>query len=105
MIENPRHPHYCKITRVTGEDSFSDGTEIVIYEGACRKYHRGVGKTSSVSAGTRMSFVLSIPGIVAVQEGDHIEVSDRSGTTYNGTVVDPYICNLGTTVYWESGGR
>lgn len=37
-VNNPRFPHTCKVYRISGETSFDEGNETVLYVGRCHKY-------------------------------------------------------------------
>ena len=63
-VNNPRHPHKCTVYRIIGEDSFSDGEKVILYEGICRKE----GSTNLLTFKTdnviKSDYLLSLPGIV-----------------------------------------
>lgn len=100
--DNPRHPHWCRIYRVTGADSFSDGEETVLYEGACRKEGSTTLRTFRTDNVIKSDYMLSVPGIVGgILTGDLLDVTDRQGTFLACPVTDSYAGNLGTTVYFN----
>lgn len=99
-VLNPRFPHTCRIYRMEGETSFDDGTEIVLYEGECRKYINN--KISSSNKVVEGSYALSLPGTIdEIVSGDLIDVTDRSGSYSGCMVTECYAGNLGTTVYFD----
>ena len=107
-VNNPRHPHKCTVYRIIGEDSFSDGKKMILYEGICRKEGSTnlrtfrwppTFKTNNV---IKSDYLLSLPGIVeGILAGDLIDVTDRQGTFTQCMVTDSYAGNLGTTVYFN----
>lgn len=102
MPDNPRHPHTCKIYRMEGETSFKDGTEKILYEGACRKYGNTSIRTLSSKNVVKGDYALSVPGTVSgIRAGDLIDVKDRQGAFSRCLVTDSYAGNLGTTVYFN----
>ena len=101
-IENPRHPHTCKIYRMEGETAFEDGVETVLYEGACRKYGNSSLRTFKTDNVVKADYALSVPGTVeGIQAGDLIDVTDKSGSYGRCMVTEVYAGNLGTTVYFN----
>lgn len=107
-IDNPRFPHWCRITRPTDNDDpmLDESEECVVYEGECRSFddhttnHRGEVITSARK--------LSLP--VRQQqwgekwamplEGDSVCVCKGSHKEY-GIVKDKMPGNLGTHILWE----
>lgn len=101
-IHNPRFPHRCKIYRMIGETSFSDGTEEVLYEGECRKYSNTSLRTSHTENVIKSDYAISLPGIIeGIKTGYLIDVTDRVGDFNECVVSDCYPGNLGTTVYFN----
>ena len=93
---NQRHPHKCTVYRIIGEDSFSDGEKVILYEGST---NLRTFKTDNV---IKSDYLLSLPGIVeGILAGDLIDVTDRQGTFTQCMVTDSYAGNLGTTVYFN----
>lgn len=102
MTDNPRHPHTCKIYRMTGETSFHDGEEKILYEGKCRKYGNSSIRTFQTKNVVKGDYALSVPGIIeGILSGDLIDVTDRQGSFFRCIVTDCYATNLGTTVYFN----
>lgn len=97
---NPRFPHTCKIYRMTEPTPFSPGTEVVVYEGECRKYTN----TSKFNEVIISKYGLSIPGTLPVKVGDLLTVTDFTGE-FRGSVVEINAGNLGTTVFFNATGQ
>ena len=87
-VNNPRHPHKCTVYRIIGEDSFSDGEKVILYEGICRKEGSTNLRTFKTDNVIKSDYLLSLPGIV-------------EGTFTQCMVTDSYAGNLGTTVYFN----
>ena len=101
-VNNPRHPHKCTVYRIIGEDSFSDGEKVILYEGICRKEGSTKLRTFKTANVIKSDYLLSLPGIVeGILAGDLIDVTDRQGTFTQCMVTDSYAGNLGTTVYFN----
>ena len=101
-VSNPRFPHHCRIYRMEGEDSWSGGTEKVLYDGECRKYGNDSLRTFKTGGVMYGDYAISVPGTVeGIRSGDLIDVEDRSVSWTRVTVTDCYSGNLGTTVYFN----
>ncbi len=83
---NPQFPHQCRIYRQVGATSFSEGEEVEIYSGVCRKsastnirtFNTGDNKTGKVDIA---DYRVSMPGIIkGIQKGDLVDVTDLIGT-------------------------
>lgn len=107
-VYNPRHPHTCKVFRMTEETEFSSGTAVVLYEGPCRKYTTRSSRTSTAMMTSQ--YTLSIPAIVKALAGDRIEVDDYIGH-FEGVVTEVTCNNVGlqdrgnwggTDIYWNT---
>lgn len=97
-VSNPRWPHTCKIYRIVGESSFSDGEIEVLYEGECRKYNNTSIRTfTGTSSVVTSDYALSLPGQVGGIDGALCDVTDLNGTLLHVTITDSYPSNLGTT--------
>jgi hypothetical protein len=81
-LTNPRFPHICKIYRMIGADSFSDGEVKVIYYGVCKKsmatnirnFNSGSDAYGKVDSG---DVRISMPGLVTgIHKGDFVKVVD-----------------------------
>ena len=101
VINNPRHPHRCKVYRMADEDEFSAGAGVLLYEGICRKYTTRSGRTSTVTASSQ--YTLSIPAIVQALAGDYVEVDDEIGH-FEGIVSEVNCNNIGAESNGYSGG-
>lgn len=102
-ISNPRWPHSCRIYRIKGESSFSDGEIEILYEGKCRKYNNTsirtfTGKDSVITT----DYGLSLPGQVCGIIGALCDVTDFNGTLTRVTITDCYPTNLGTTAQFNA---
>lgn len=107
--DNPRFPHYCKITRVVdNEDPMEDEQqEVVIYEGKCRSFTT----TTTSDKGEIISSYrkLALPQVQSEwtddtipQEGDRVYV-EKFGFKEYGFVIDRIPGNLGTHILWKYG--
>jgi hypothetical protein len=101
-VYNPRHPHTCVIFRVVGEDEFSGGTKVVLYEGACRKFNTRNARTSERALMSQ--YTLSIPAIVQARAGDRVEVTDYVGK-FEGGITEVGAGNWGTNIYFNDSKR
>lgn len=102
MINNPRHPHVCRIYRMAGVTNFSKGTEKVLYEGVCRKGGSTNLRTFKTNDVVKSDYSLSLPGTVeGIHSGDLVDVTDRQGVYKRCEVTDAYAGNLGTTVFFN----
>lgn len=101
-INNPRFPHSGIVYRMVGEDSFTDGERLVLYEGKCRKYVTKGMRTGNST--TSSQYTLAIPGTVQARIGDRVEVDDRTGH-FEGTVTEVNAGNFGTDIYWNHDNR
>ena len=104
-INNPRFPHTCRVFRLTGVSSVTEGSELtVLYEGICRKYKNyfdDILRVGNMDANTTTD-CLSIPAVFSILVGDHIEGTDKTGT-FEGRVSDWDVSNLGgMTIYFKS---
>lgn len=89
-MNNPRFPHFCRIVRITGATSFSDGTEELIYEGPCRRessdnirtFRTGSTTFGQVNYGDHR---VSMPGMQGIRRGDvatvHVGAEEDRGVT------------------------
>lgn len=108
MRDNPRYKHYCKIVRRTGETSFSDGEESLVYEGVCRRESSDnirTFNTGSTSIGqvNHTDYRVSIPGKVPTRDGDLITVFYDLGNDVEAKVLNPDFSPLGdaTELYYN----
>jgi len=103
-MENPRFPHTIRITRVDTTvpyDPFNPTTPttIEVYYGEGRNYKNN--KTGAVNGVIQSDYAVSIPFTeIDIMTGDTITVTERT-RTLTGMVDDPYLGNLGLTVYWN----
>lgn len=110
--DNPRFPHYCKITRAEAHDPLKDEDEendVVIYEGECRAYDKNTttdkGDVITSYRGLALPVDRSGWGSMGVvpKEGDSIVV-DRGGYKEYGRVIDKNPANFrGTHLVWKYG--
>ena len=101
-INNPRFPHTCKVYRMEGETSFSDGSEVLLYQGECRKESSTSLRTFKTDNVVKGDYALYVPGTVTgILAGDLIDVTDRNGTYKRCMVTECYAGNLGTTVFFN----
>lgn len=112
MYSNKRFPHSCKVFRSSaGGDAFEKDTFEELYSGECRNYitTKSIGDSKVKSS----QYTLAIPAYrksengtmeriyVKSFAGDKVECLDERGKVLEGTVVDCYMGNLGTNVYWN----
>ena len=121
-MENPRFPHTIRITRVISvsatepteevpydpfnpppsdppEEGDATTTTIEVYYGEGRNYKNN--KTGAVNGVIQSDYAVSIPFTeIDIMTGDSITVTERT-RTLTGLVDDPYLGNLGLTVYWN----
>ena len=73
-VNNPRFPHTCKVYRISGETSFDEGNETVLYVGKCNKYGRTSPRTSTKDNVIKVDYAVDIPGLVkGVVSGDIVD--------------------------------
>lgn len=107
-LDNPRFPHYCKITRpMQSDDPMVDtAEECLVYEGPCRSFdNHTTNQSGDVLNSVRK---LSLPVLQQdwgkewpiPLEGDSIKVCKGSHCEY-GVVKDKMPGNLGTHLLWE----
>lgn len=107
-LDNPRFPHWCRITRPNDDgDPMTDTSEgTVVYEGVCRSFdfHTTSVKGDVISTARKLSLpVLQQEwgcGRPIPLEGDTVEVCKGSHREY-GIVKDKMPGNLGTHILWE----
>lgn len=85
---------------MTEPTPFDEGTEVIVYEGMCRKYTN----TSKFNEVLISKYGLSIPNTLPIKVGDLLTVTDFTGT-FSGSVIEVNAGNLGTTVYFNSIGQ
>lgn len=101
-VNNIRHPHVCKVYRMTEATNFSKGKMEVLYEGPCRKEGSTNLRTFKANNVLKSDYLVSIPGVVGgILPGDYIDVTDRQGTFTKCLITDSYAGNLGTNVYFN----
>ncbi|MCC8038359.1 MAG: hypothetical protein LIP09_14255 [Bacteroidales bacterium] len=101
-VENPRHPHDCKITRRHWQGQFEQGVEEIVYEGKCRVYGNRSIRVFTYQGVEKADMAISLPlGHKFLQRGDIIEAWDKDGKTllYPTAIVDATQNNLGTTAF------
>lgn len=104
-IDNPRYPHWCKITRGVNEDNFSDydSEEQLIYEGECHSFTDTTILGNTVKEEKRK---VSIPinqfewEDFIPQVNDYVEVKIGKLMTEGGIVRDVVPDNYRTMVYY-----
>lgn len=104
MVNNPRFPHWCKIYKLEGCDAWSDGEEVVIYEGECRKWNndslRNFYKETSAGRVSDADYCVSVPPTKEpIKLGYLIDVEDKIGKIERVAILDVYMGNLGTNIY------
>ena len=104
MIQNPRFPHKVIITR-TGErkNPFDEAKEQLIYDGKCRNYISN--KPSNAGVVSQSDYTISAPIIeTEIKKGDKVVVTEKV-RTIEGRVVDSYVGNIGSNIYWNKDGN
>ncbi len=101
-VNNPSFPHTCKIYRMEGETSFSDGIETVLYEGECLKYGSSNLRTFKTDNVLKGDYAVDVPGLIlGVNKGDFIDFTDYSGTFTRNVISDPSPSEMGSTFYFN----
>lgn len=127
-IENPRWPHICKLCRYEGVSAFSEGEEVILYEGKCRKYSNDSIRSffTNTSAGKILNadYATSVPingegylinedgsrALVNGKEvhydfqlhaGEELSFVDRQQERKELYITDVYAGNLGMTIYFN----
>lgn len=101
-VKNPGFPHWCRVYRVTGETSFSDGETEELYAGPCLKYGSSNLRTFKTGNVIRGDYAADIPGLVRGIDGScMIDVKDYNGEYERVTVSDCQASEMGTTVYFN----
>lgn len=101
VVYNPRFPHTVRVYRVIGENEFTDGEELVLYEGRCRNYTTRSSRTSMQTITSQ--YTLSIPSLVMAKAGDRVAVDDYTGH-YLGVITEATTNNIGDVTDTEFGG-
>ncbi len=101
-VNNPRFPHTCKVYRISGETSFDEGSETVLYEGECNKYSSSSLRTFTEDNVIKVDYAVDIPGLVkGVVTGDIVDFADF-GEPFKGCIItDCYPTTMGTTLYFN----
>lgn len=107
-----RFPHTCSICTVGEPTPFSDGEEITVWEGVCRKelMSSGEGRDSVIKADYRLQLgkvengkeVGAIVG--GILPGMSVTLTDLQGT-HELAVKDAYAGQLGTSVFCDKANN
>ena len=101
-VNNPRFPHTCKVYRISGETSFDEGNETVLYVGECNKYGSTSLRTFTKSNVIKSDYAIDIPGLVkGIIAGDLVDVTDYGESFESCVVTDCYPTEMGTTLYFN----
>lgn len=101
-VNNPRFPHTCKVYRISGETSFDEGNETVLYVGRCHKYGSTSLRTFTKSNVIKSDYAIDIPGLEkGIIAGDLVDVTDYGGSFESCVVTDCYPTEMGTTLYFN----
>lgn len=101
-VYNPRFPHTCRVYRIEGETSFSDGEETVLYEGECNRYGATSLRTFRTDNVIKGDYAIDIPCLVCgIDTGCYVDVTDYIGTFTKCVVTDCYPNNMGTTLQFN----
>lgn len=101
-VNNPRFPHTCKVYRISGETSFDEGKETVLYVGRCHKYGSTSLRTFTKSNVIKSDYAIDIPGLAkGIIAGDLVDVTDYGGSFESCVVTDCYPTEMGTTLYFN----
>lgn len=101
-VNNPRFPHTCKVYRISGETSFDEGNETVLYVGRCHKYESTSLRTFTKSNVIKSDYAIDIPGLEkGIIAGDLVDVTDYGGSFESCVVTDCYPTEMGTTLYFN----
>ena len=107
-----RFPHTCRICTVGEPTPFSDGEEIVVWEGVCRKelMSSGTGHDYVIKADYRVQLGKVENGkevgaiVEGILAGMVVTVTDLQGT-HELTVKDAYAGQLGTSVFCDKANN
>lgn len=101
MVNNPRYPHTCTIYRVISESQFDKGKREILYEGVCRKERTYIRNPYRENV-PRGDYRVSLPGFLeGILPGDMIDVKDRVGQWDDNTIVESYVSNFGSEVFFN----
>ena len=101
-VNNQRFPHTCKVYRISGETSFDEGNETVLYVGRCHKYGSTSLRTFTKSNVIKSDYAIDIPGLAkGIIAGDLVDVTDYGGSFESCVVADCYPTEMGTTLYFN----
>ena len=101
-VNNPRFPHTFKVYRISGETSFDEGNETVLYVGRCHKYGSTSLRTFTKSNVIKSDYAIDIPGLAkGIIAGDLVDVTDYGGSFESCVVTDCYPTEMGTTLYFN----
>lgn len=77
----------CKIYRVKGATAFSDGEQVLLYEGECDAQVSGNARTFSVNGVIKKDEAVYIAACVEIREGDKIDINTRHNGSWNGIAI------------------
>ena len=99
------YPHKCKIVRMVGMTEFSDGEELILYEGECVMFGSGQMRKFQLGNVVKADYCVEIPYVLnnehLVMSGDLISVEGRC-ENWDVVVSTPdEVFWMGTTVYFN----
>lgn len=103
--DSVRFPHYVRLYKVVEETSFSDGDEVVLYEGKCLVYGSDQMRTFKSDNVIKSDKAIDIPQIVKGAGGGGVmaDIEDYNGSRKGMVVTSAYAGRYGkyegTTVY------
>lgn len=101
-IDNPQFPHLCRVYRIEGESSYSEGTETELYAGECVKYGSETLRTFLNRDTIKGDYALNIGKLLeGVTSGCYIDFTDYSEHRERLLVSDCYACSMGTILFFN----
>lgn len=99
------YPDTCRIVRMTGETSFGQGEEKVLYEGECVFFGSGQMRKFHLGNVVMADFCVEIPYVLVgenrIRSGDRITVTDRCKDCDVVVATPDQVFWMGTTVYFN----
>lgn len=92
-MSNPRFPHNCTISRLTGDAQDGELTNTLLYSGSCRKELNKFDDQHYSNSANTSQWILSMPIEVKVMFGDVVVVNDGIAEI-KGVVSDWEVTNI-----------
>lgn len=103
-LVNKRFPHHCRVYNLVDADEWSEGEEILVYDGECRLYNndsiRNFDRKTNRGRISYGDYAVNIPDTEsAFRCGLFIDVDDGVSVRRRIPILDVYRGNLGSTLY------